>query len=64
MFIQQEPHKLMSLLVVFLTENYETEHISCDECQTTNPRFDRVFLVNSKRVCIDCILRRIETQTC
>ena len=52
--------KLMSLLLVFLTENYKCEYKSCDECGTKTPRFERSFEIGDSWVCTDCIIERID----
>ncbi|OLS28351.1 MAG: hypothetical protein ThorAB25_18830 [Candidatus Thorarchaeota archaeon AB_25] len=59
MLIQQQNTKLMSLLLVFLTENYMTELRRCNVCDTTTPRFDRSFFISGEWVCADCILARM-----
>lgn len=59
MLIQQQNMKLLSLLLVFLTENYTTELRRCNVCDTTTPRYERSFMINGQWVCIDCILNRL-----
>lgn len=59
MLIQQQNTKLMSLLLVFLTENYTTEQRRCNVCDTTTPRFERSFLISGEWVCVDCVLSRM-----
>ncbi len=59
MLIQQQNTKLMSLLLVFLTENYTTELRRCNVCDTTTPRFERSFFIGGEWVCVDCILSRL-----
>ena len=59
MLIQQQNTKLMSLLLVFLTENYTTELRRCNVCDTTTPRYERSFLISGEWVCVDCILSRM-----
>lgn len=63
MFVQQPISRLLSLLLVFLTENYHSEHGDCASCGTSCPRFDKVYLINGKLICIDCIVKRIEGHT-
>jgi hypothetical protein len=51
----------MSLLLVFLTENYQTNHQNqCDDCKTITPSFGKTFLINDGWVCVDCVIDRIE----
>lgn len=59
MLIQQQNTKLMSLLLVFLSENYSTELRRCNVCDTTTPRFERSFFISGQWVCVDCILARM-----
>ncbi|MFX0108152.1 MAG: hypothetical protein ACFE7R_07705 [Candidatus Hodarchaeota archaeon] len=50
---------LMSLFLVFLTENFESSVGHCNECGTMVPRFGRVFEIIGQKICADCIIRRI-----
>jgi hypothetical protein len=50
---------MLSIFLVFLTENFESKVTPCDECGAMLPRFGRVFNVGSKWVCADCIFGRI-----
>jgi hypothetical protein len=59
MQVAKRSAKLMSLLIVFLTENYEHGIIPCEVCGTTIPSYSKTFLINKSWVCIDCILDRI-----
>jgi hypothetical protein len=51
--------KLLSLLLVFLTENFESQAGGCDVCLSSTPKFSKVFHINSRWVCVNCILERI-----
>ncbi len=50
----------MSLLMVYLSENYETRPNACDNCKTVTPAFGKSFLINGSWVCLDCVRKRIE----
>jgi hypothetical protein len=52
--------KLMSLLMVYLSENYENRPNACDECKSITPPFGKSFLINGKWVCLNCVVNRIE----
>jgi hypothetical protein len=60
MFIQQTNPKLLSLLLVYLTENYGSSYGGCCICGQSYPRFGKVYQINGKMICIDCIVQRIE----
>lgn len=59
MLIPQQNTKLMSLLLVYLSENYTTELQHCNVCGITTPRFERSYLINGEWVCVDCVLSRM-----
>ncbi len=56
--------KLFSLLLVFLSENYESRFGHCEICGTPSPSFGKTFLMNSqigpRWICVECIVNRIE----
>ncbi|MFW9847811.1 MAG: hypothetical protein ACFFF4_01660 [Candidatus Thorarchaeota archaeon] len=52
--------KLFSLLIVFLSENYEHRIGTCDSCGKTNPQFGKIFLIATKWICVDCVIKRID----
>jgi hypothetical protein len=54
--------KLMSLLMVYLSENYETQSNACDDCRTITPAFGKSFLINGRWICMNCVIKRIEGQ--
>ena len=64
MLIEQSDIKLLSLLLVFLSENYSTSHNRCNSCGTTTPRFDKCFFINGEWVCVSCVLQRVRTPVC
>jgi hypothetical protein len=64
LLIEQSDIKLLSLLLVFLTENYPTSKNRCNICDTTALRFGKSFFISGEWVCVNCILRRIQSSTC
>jgi hypothetical protein len=50
---------LISLLMVYLTENYEHKSASCEECRSLKPSFAKTFSIRGKWICIDCVIERI-----
>jgi len=61
MLIERSDIKLLSLLLVFLSENYPTSMNRCSSCDTTSPRFGKSFFISGEWVCVNCVLRRIQT---
>jgi hypothetical protein len=64
MLIEQSDIKLLSLLLVFLSENYSTSTNRCNSCEDPSPRFGKSFLINGEWICVDCVLDRIQTGLC
>ncbi|RLI55975.1 MAG: hypothetical protein DRO87_03075 [Candidatus Thorarchaeota archaeon] len=58
----QTARSLLSLLTVYLTENYQSSSHSCDECNSTRPTLQRTFLIHNRWICLDCIIKRIESE--
>ena len=54
--------KLVSLLLVFLSENYEARHGTCDSCGAVSPDFGKVFKIQSDWICVNCVISRIENK--
>ena len=52
--------RLLSLLMVYLSENYESRAQACDFCNSVTPAFGKTFLINSQWICLDCVIKRIE----
>ncbi len=53
------PSKLVSLLVVFLSENFETGTGPCQECGSTLYDFGKSFLIGGKWICMSCVISRM-----
>ncbi|MCK5238823.1 MAG: hypothetical protein KAR33_04695 [Candidatus Thorarchaeota archaeon] len=51
--------QLVSLLIVFLSENYEHRIGVCDSCGASRPQFGKTFLIGPKWVCVECVMKRI-----
>lgn len=64
MLIEQSGIKLLSLLLVFLSENYHTSTKRCDICDTTVQSFGKSFNIGGKWVCVSCIIKRIQEVAC
>jgi hypothetical protein len=64
MLIEQSDIKLLSLLLVFLSENYPTSTNRCNTCNSPVTRFGKSFFISGEWVCINCIVRRIQSSTC
>ncbi|MHA1906843.1 MAG: hypothetical protein ACW98Y_06090 [Candidatus Thorarchaeota archaeon] len=51
--------KLVSLLIVFLSENYEHRLGACDSCGAAHPQFGKTFRIEHNWVCVECVIKRI-----
>ncbi len=51
--------QLVSLLIVFLSENYEHKFGICDSCGVSRPQFGKTFLIGQKWICVECVMKRI-----
>ncbi len=53
--------KLISLLLVYLSENYSDSLNPCSICRKSLVYLGRTFLIAGQWVCVDCVMKRMES---